>query len=1002
MKLKLIALSLMAMVFSYNAEAQRNLSKEQILNMTTEELSELPLEDLMQAVETLGVSSVDELFALIMNKNVSSASKEEEDSFTSPLSTTVITKAEMRTYGISTIEEAFRLIPGMIVTEKTNGIYDIQMRGLNNIPDNNTLLYTENANILIMVDGRQIRNCVMGALTMEMIPIAIEDVERIEVVRGACGALYGSNAVNGVINIITSKPDSEDSIVSGSMQMGNNSTYITEVALRKSWINGKLSAGLTFNIQHRDRDNNDLYVLPNPNQYIVADAELREHTISSDDIYGNVANGYLQKTNGEVIDINKQAISIANGGWIPAKDLEHLRTFIATSKPLQAIGILDGNEGDKAYITYNSIEPEVTAQNMFSDPNMSRQTFGVNGYISFVPNANIRFDISGGYGQSKALSSAMRASVVSLNQRKSENGYFNLNSRIYGLQLNFGYEAGPQDYAVGVPGYKIWHNMMNGNAEYTFKVAGFSIKPAFDFQWAKYTDYLPVFNDANYAQSGNYTWHYEKDADVPADSYSRLYGFLNGSATLYAIAPSVRLDYKIAGVRLIGAFRTDKTNTPDKWNNSWQFAANYSINNNNFIRLVYGRSNRGATLINTNINYQWLCTNKSPEREIFVGNKDADLVQIDNIELGYRWKPTQNVIVDAELYYSHSKNYGALTSTQTMMATEMTTIANVITEYMPQIMGAYKTLAAQGTPNTVIYNVMSGLSRQAGAQIDAGLETRTYSKYVNLPYKANQMGLSLNVDWIISPKLIAKINANVQQTTINNYYEYSKNAQIAQQMGMAQRISNQTLLSENNIIIDIVNAALTYTQSYEEAVQLLDHMMQPAYYNVFEENIGWNNMNEDERNAVLNDLYNAGVRYQPYGDVENPMSMYYAIKYNIDLQGSEMYFGSWYAEPYITRNNHKHKATPTAYGMIGLIYRPLNVVNISAFGNFIGKRTYATEYGSEELNNRFTLNLKAGYNPTSKMEIYFNAHNLFNNKKQEFIYTDKIGGIYTVGINFSL
>ena len=47
--------------------AQGRLTREQILAMSTEQLSELPLDELMQAVETLGVSSVDELFALIMN-----------------------------------------------------------------------------------------------------------------------------------------------------------------------------------------------------------------------------------------------------------------------------------------------------------------------------------------------------------------------------------------------------------------------------------------------------------------------------------------------------------------------------------------------------------------------------------------------------------------------------------------------------------------------------------------------------------------------------------------------------------------------------------------------------------------------------------------------------------------------------------------------------------------------------------------------------------------------
>ena len=60
----------------------------------------------------MGVS-MDDLFAMIMNKSVSSASKKAEDSFKSPLASTVITKAEIRSYGITSIEEALRLIPGI-------------------------------------------------------------------------------------------------------------------------------------------------------------------------------------------------------------------------------------------------------------------------------------------------------------------------------------------------------------------------------------------------------------------------------------------------------------------------------------------------------------------------------------------------------------------------------------------------------------------------------------------------------------------------------------------------------------------------------------------------------------------------------------------------------------------------------------------------------------------------------------------------------------------------
>lgn len=84
MKKTIWALLLAFAASSATGMAQDKLTREQILAMSTDELSELPLEDLMAAVETLGVSSVDELFALIMNKNVSSASKEEESTFTSP------------------------------------------------------------------------------------------------------------------------------------------------------------------------------------------------------------------------------------------------------------------------------------------------------------------------------------------------------------------------------------------------------------------------------------------------------------------------------------------------------------------------------------------------------------------------------------------------------------------------------------------------------------------------------------------------------------------------------------------------------------------------------------------------------------------------------------------------------------------------------------------------------------------------------------------------------
>ena len=236
------------------------MTQDDIMKLSYDELLEMPFEDVLHLADVMGVS-MDELFAMIMNKSVSSASKKAEDSFKSPLSSTVITKAEIRSYGITTIEEALRLIPGMIVQEKTNGMYDVHIRGLNNIPDNQMMLYTENANTLLMIDNRIAHNYATGDVNFDLLPIGIEDIERIEVVRGANAALYGPNAMMGVINIITEKPGENSKELQGNLTMGTHENYYGDVAFRKS-INKKLSVGITANLQYRRRNTNQLYVYP--------------------------------------------------------------------------------------------------------------------------------------------------------------------------------------------------------------------------------------------------------------------------------------------------------------------------------------------------------------------------------------------------------------------------------------------------------------------------------------------------------------------------------------------------------------------------------------------------------------------------------------------------------------------------------------------------------------------------------------------------------------------
>ncbi len=966
MKKTVLALLLSLSLSTVNAGAQDRLTREQILSMTTDELSELPLEDLMAAVETLGVSSVDELFALIMNKNVSSASKEEESSFTSPLSSTVITREEMRTYGVSTIEEALRLVPGMIVTEKTNGVYDIQMRGLNNIPNNNMLLYTENSNTLVMVDGRPVHDYTMGAVMLEMLPIDIEDVNRIEVVRGATSALYGANAVQGVINIITEKPDASENTVSGSLQMGNLNTNIANIALRKA-INDKWSVGATASVQYRNRPTSDIYVIPSSDLFLLNGQIESGTSLTNAEVQELRANGTLTAFAGGYLsadklgDLRELRMQSSETGGASAPDAGGAKPDEGDAEGEGGAGSI-GGDANATYKIYRCVEPQTPNNRTFANPALARRNINFNGYVTFKPAEGIRFDLSGGYQQSYVNTTTITDDFYSFNGRESKSGYVALAANIKNLSVLLNYTGGPRDYSVGTPGLKVFANQFNGSVEYTFEVGKVDIRPGVSYQQVYYKDYVPDYIDAEQG----YDWaYYDHDDYADTDKESHLSGLFNYHAVMGAIAPSVRVDAKLGDLRLIGAFRNDKTNIPDKWNPSWQFSASYKFNDRNFIRFVYGRANRSATLLNTNANYTWTRTELSDPNELtFLNNKEANLMSIDNFELGYRWQPSNRILLDGEVFMSKSRDFGALMAQSAYLSLPMATV---------------QSLMADGGSGAI------GVDPTA---ITSQLVSHATIQYNTLPYEARQFGISLNLDYIISAKLVAKLNLNYQKTLIDNYYPYS-----------------QTNSLKN--IIQVASSSLT------SAVQ--ETMSQIATLKAnLNAKLQSGEITEDEYkqqySAHLGSLINGGG--SEGGNSFGTMNS----KTNCLDMATQKAMESVFPEV----DGFESKATPSFYGMIGLIYKPIQQLNISAFGNYIGKRSYITKYNSnyvdlppevvkaltsydengEDLCQRFTLNMKIGYKPTEKVEVYVNAHNLFNNKKREFVYSDEIGGLYTIGVNF--
>ena len=130
----------------------------------------------------------------LMDIQVTSVSKGEEDFSKAASAIFVLTQEDLRRSGVNTIPEALRMVPGVHVAQIDSSTWAISARGFNSRFANK---------LLVMIDGRSVYNHVFAGVFWDEQDLVLEDVERIEVVRGPGGALWGANAVNGVINIIT-------------------------------------------------------------------------------------------------------------------------------------------------------------------------------------------------------------------------------------------------------------------------------------------------------------------------------------------------------------------------------------------------------------------------------------------------------------------------------------------------------------------------------------------------------------------------------------------------------------------------------------------------------------------------------------------------------------------------------------------------------------------------------------------------------------------------------
>jgi iron complex outermembrane receptor protein len=190
------------------AQAARALSSTLLLGLTGLLLAAGAASAAAVDVKELRDLSLEEL----ANLQITSVSKRGEALSKAAASVFVITGEDIRRSGAVSIPEALRLAPNLEVARLDAERYAISARGFNTFEASNKLL--------VLIDGRSVYTALHAGVFWDQQQVMLEDIDRIEVISGPGGTLWGSNAVNGVINIIT-KSATETQGTLASLQLGN-------------------------------------------------------------------------------------------------------------------------------------------------------------------------------------------------------------------------------------------------------------------------------------------------------------------------------------------------------------------------------------------------------------------------------------------------------------------------------------------------------------------------------------------------------------------------------------------------------------------------------------------------------------------------------------------------------------------------------------------------------------------------------------------------------------
>src|ERR1700742_848514 len=194
-----------------------------------------------QSVQNLQTLSLEDLG----NIEITSVSKRPQSLSNAPAAIYVISHEDIVRSGAQTIAEMLRLAPNLQVAQTSPSSYIITARGFSG----NNAAQNFSDKLLVLIDGRSVYNPLFSGMYWDMQDVPVEDIERIEVISGPGATLWGANAVNGVINIVTRKSSDTQG---GVLELGAGNQY-QSASLQ---YGGKLSDDLAYRAYVKTFHNN--------------------------------------------------------------------------------------------------------------------------------------------------------------------------------------------------------------------------------------------------------------------------------------------------------------------------------------------------------------------------------------------------------------------------------------------------------------------------------------------------------------------------------------------------------------------------------------------------------------------------------------------------------------------------------------------------------------------------------------------------------------------------